>query len=201
MPSLYCSVTSHCTVLYCTCTVPVLQRDQHHVLVQQVVGVILGRGAAGEAAAVDPDDDGPPLGGDQVPGEHVQPEAVLDRVSNGGSRRFHNQRNWDGREGLADHFSKVRLKLYLVAHPDVGFGGQVLGTHVPVSFGLDYSLPARSEDRRPEPELAHWRLHVLDSPEGEDPPPRPRLLDGAPQHAQLGLGHRELPLSADLWVQ
>jgi len=57
---------------------PILDGDKHDVVVvQDVVGLVLGRRPADEVAAVDPDDDRTVLADDQVPGEDVQPEAIL----------------------------------------------------------------------------------------------------------------------------
>ena len=50
----------------------ILDGDQHHLLVQQVVGVILGRRAAHEVPAVDEHNHGTLLGLDHVPVEMVK---------------------------------------------------------------------------------------------------------------------------------
>ena len=48
------------------------------------------------------------------------------------------------------------------------------------------------------PELPHWRLDMIDATEGQYPLATPALLHSAPQHAQGGGGHGELPLPPHL---
>ena len=56
----------------------ILDGDENDVVVvQDIVGLVVGGGPAHEVAAVDPDNDGAILPDDQVSGEDVQPEAVL----------------------------------------------------------------------------------------------------------------------------
>ena len=56
---------------------PVVDGDQDDLLVQDVVGFVLGGRPADEVAPVDPHQDRAFLAGDQVAGEHAQPQAVL----------------------------------------------------------------------------------------------------------------------------